>query len=142
MEKIPGIHKQPEPDIPQDAPSNSPKDIVANLTDEQLEDAWEAETSIWQQMGIHPGQNIQIDQFLFKSRLEVLIQILTELELIETESFNVRVQRYMLETMITIRRENEAALEQMRLQMLQAKLTEGINPKGVFLPPGVRLDGN
>lgn len=122
MDKIPGIHKQPEsdPDIPQDAESDDPGAIVDNLPDELFEDAWNAEVSSWMELGLNPGQNITIDQFLFKSRLEVLISILIEAGIIKPAEFNDQVRRYMLKTMIQLRRE-------FGRQMLHAQLTQGVH---------------
>lgn len=142
LDKIPGIHKQPEPEQFKDADSPSAEDIVNNLREDQMEAAWDAEVSSWMELGLNPGQSIQIDQFLFKSRLEVCISILKESGIIDEEAFDSRVRRFMLKTMIEIRKANEENIKQMRLQMLQAQLTQGIQPPAdIFVPPGFKKDG-
>jgi hypothetical protein len=144
LDKIPGTPSQPpDPEIPTDALSNEVDDIVDNISDDLLDEAFDAEASTWHQMGLNPGANIQIDQFLFKSRLEVLIKMLMDMGVIEAEPFHNHVKRYMLKTMMTLRRQNEKQLEEIRLSLLQAKLTEGIQPpKDIFLPPGMKPNGN
>lgn len=139
LDKIPGIRESSEtdPDVPQDVSSTDVNDIVDNLTEDQISDAWNAEAQSWAELGISPGQNIVIDQFLFKSRLEVLIEVLTKAEIINQTEFNSLVRRYMLKQMISLRREFKS-------EMLKAQLTQGIQspvPKGLFVPPGFKKDG-
>ncbi len=139
MDKVPGIKKNLDfdPDDIGPAESDDPDAVVDNLPEEMIDDAWDTEVRSWAQLGLNPGQSITIDQFLFKSRLEVLIQMLVEQELIDMEEMNKRVRRYMLKTMIALRKEHQKA-------MLQAKLMEGVRPQsksGMFLPPGMSPNG-
>lgn len=135
MDRIPETNQNNQPDVPLDAESDNAMDIVNNLTDEQLDDAWEVEAKSWYELGLNPGQNISVDQFQLRSKSDIVTQMLIEAGLIDEEKFNDRVKRLMLANMIELRRQHQR-------QLLQAKLMEGVQmptPKpGMFLPPGMK----
>lgn len=139
MDKVPETRQtQPEPNIPTDAESDNPWDVVNNLDSEQLDIAWDVECQTWAEMRLNPGVNVAVDGFQLKHQLDVLIRSLSESGMLDLDEFNETVKRQMLVDMIKIRRMYSQ-------QMLQAKLTEGVIPPSVpsdiFLPQGFKRDG-
>lgn len=136
--KIPETRKniESDPDVPQDADSDDPKTIVDNLSDEQFDEAWDVEAKSWFDMGLNPAVNITPDLFQLKSKVDIILQVLVENELIKEEVFLNRMKRHMLVSMLELRREHES-------NMLRAKLMEGVQPAapkpGMFLPPGMKM---
>jgi hypothetical protein len=130
LDKIPGIKKNETSAI--DNSEESVRARIDALDSEQLEIAWDAEVHSWVELGFHPAVAIQADQFLLKSRIDILLGMLIEAGILNQQEYDEKVRRHMLTTMVVLRLEHKR-------NMLQAKLTEGINQQGtpaVIMPPG------
>lgn len=122
-------------DNPHDAESDDPFDIVKNLTDEQLEEAWEVEAIQWKEMGLSPKTNVAIDMFQLQCRVDILLRILLDKKIVDEDEFNNKVMRHMLAKMVTLRRDFQREMIRQELMKGIRSPTEPAKP-GMFLPPG------
>lgn len=117
-----------DPDALQDAESDDPWDVVKNLNDKQLDEAWNVEARSWMEMGLDPRININVDVFLIKNRVDAVVEFLIEANIVTRERFDDHVKRRMLAHMIRLRREHQSDL-------IRAKIMEGVNNP---IPPDLK----